>query len=133
MRKIVVILASLLPAIAVTVANAAPASAFGSERLGCYVTPNRTVPPPVSSQCSTGMTASSYTATFEVLNESGSYSYTWSVPAPYTSTISRGCGTGDDVCVLSNLSASSEVTVSVTIRQNGHSATLHATAYTPPL
>ena len=79
------------------------------------------------------MTASSYTATFEVLNESGSYSYTWSVPAPYTSTISRGCGAGNDVCVLSNLWPSSEVTVSVTISQNGQSATLNATAYTPPL
>ncbi|MGI9149861.1 MAG: hypothetical protein ACR2IK_25505 [Chloroflexota bacterium] len=131
MRKLLAILAIALAAIAATVANAVPASAFGSEQLGCYVSPSHTAPQP-SPYCSDGMPSTSYSATFGVLNESGAYSYAWSVPTWYTSKIAMGCTAGYDYCVLSNLRPVGEITVSVTISQNGQSSTLSATADIEP-
>jgi hypothetical protein len=78
------------------------------------------------------MPSSSYSATFGVTNENGTYSYAWSVPALYTSKISMGCTSAYDYCVLSNLTPTREITVSVTISQNGQSSTLSATADIEP-
>ena len=131
MRKILAILAIVLAAIAASVASAVPASAFGGEQLGCYVSPSHTPPQPAP-YCSDSMPYSSYSATFGVQNESGAYSFAWSVPALYTSKIAMGCTSGYDYCVLSNLTPTREITVSVTISQNGQSSTLSATADIEP-
>jgi hypothetical protein len=112
-----------------TVFTAAPASALtGNERLGCYVTPSSTQPRPVADECANNMTATSYQVKFQVLNESGTYSYSWSLASVYTSHISSGCTSTTDYCILTNLAPAQQVKASVTIRQNGQSATLTATA-----
>jgi len=132
MRKLFTLLAVVLTAIAAIVANAGSASAFGSEKLGCYVTPSHTQPQLSSAGCTTTMPASSYQAVFGVMNETGSYTYAWSVPTPYRSKIGMGCTSGYDYCELINLTPTSQITVSVTISQNGRSATLSVTADIEP-
>lgn len=128
MRKL---LLALLVAATTAIAaglTAAPASALGGEQLGCYVTPT---PPPAQYHarfCSNGP-GSTYSAAFGVMNGNGSYSYAWSVPAAYTGNIASGCTSDTPRCVLSNLTPTSQITVSVTITQDGQSATLSATAY----
>jgi hypothetical protein len=129
MRKVFAALMVVATTIVMAGLTTGPAAALGSERLGCYITPTHTVPLQLhANSCSTGMMASSYQATFGVMNQNGSYSYAWSVPAQYAGNITSGCTTTER-CNLSNLIAGSEVTVSVTITQNGQSAKLSATAY----
>jgi len=132
MRKVLSVLALAAVAGLVTVSTAVPASALtGTEQLGCYVTPSPTQPSPVPKFCGNRMGATSYTAVFQVLNESGAYSYAWSVPAGYTGNIATGCTSTTDYCVLNDL-APTQVSVSVTISQAGQSATLKATANITP-
>ncbi|MGI9149860.1 MAG: hypothetical protein ACR2IK_25500 [Chloroflexota bacterium] len=128
MRKVISALI-IAAAAMLTVCTAAPASALtGNEQLGCYVTPSHTQPYPVPKFCGNRMAASSYAAAFQVLNESGTYSYAWSVPAEYTSNVIGGCTSTTDYCILNNLIPAQQVSVSVTISQDGQSATLRATA-----
>ena len=129
MRKIMAALATAAVGGILTVSTAAPASALaGNEQLGCYVTPSHTQPYPVPRACGNKMAATSYAAAFQVLNESGTYSYAWSVPAEYTGNIAHGCTSTTDYCILNNLVPPEQVPVSVTISQDGQSATLTATA-----
>lgn len=112
-----------------TVFTAAPASALtGNEQLGCYVTPSRTQPYPVAGGCSNRMAATSYGAKFQVMNESGTYSYAWSVSSQHAGNIAGGCTSTTNYCALNNLVPTQDVSVSVTISQAGQSATLMATA-----
>jgi hypothetical protein len=128
MRKLLLALLATASTIATVGLTAGPAAALGGEQLGCYITPT---PPPAqyhARSCSDGP-GSTYSAAFGVMNGNGTYSYAWSVPAAYTSHIASGCTADTPRCVLSNLTPTSEITVSVTITQNGQSATLSATAY----
>lgn len=134
MRKL---LSALMIALALTTIivafDASPAAALGGESLGCYISPSRYPPQLQQGECvNSTMPASSYSATFGVMGESGSYSYAWSVPSLYTSKIAGGCTSGYDYCVLSGLTPTRLVTVSVTIGQNGQFATLSATADIEP-
>lgn len=129
MRKLMSALGAAVVAGILMIPAATPASALtGSEQLGCYVTPSPTPPTPTARTCSNKMPAGSYSAAFQVMNETGSYSYAWSVPAQYTSNISTGCTSNTDYCILGNLVPTQFVAVSVTITQAGQSATLQAIA-----
>jgi hypothetical protein len=129
MRKLLLALLAIASTIAAVGLTAGPASALGGERLGCYITPTSTVPPQLhAGNCSDGP-GSTYQATFGLMYQNGSYGYTWSVPAEYASHIYTGCTTNSERCTLTNLTPTSEITVSVTITQSGQSATLSATAY----
>jgi len=127
MRKVLPALAALAAAAAVTLVNAGPAVATG-EALGCYVTPSRTQPVLHPRICSDNMPADSYQAMFGLVDGSGTYSYSWSVPAAYAGNISSGCTQDATYCLLTNLAPLDLVAVSVTIGQNGVSSTLTARA-----
>jgi hypothetical protein len=133
MRKVFSALAVAAAATTLAVVDAGTASALGGEQLGCYVSPTRTYPQASPDYCyNNSMPASSYTATFQVMNLNGSYSYAWSVPALYASKIVSGCTSSSSTCVLGNLTPTKVITVSVTISQSGQSSSLEATADIEP-
>lgn len=132
MRRVLSALAVAAAAATFTVIDAGPASALGNEQLGCYVSPSRTAPQVNPGYCSDSMPASSYSATYQVMNLSGSYTFAWSVPAYYAGKIVAGCTSDSSRCVLSNLTPTREVTVSVTVTQGGQSVASSATADIEP-
>jgi hypothetical protein len=107
------------------------ASAFGGETLGCRVAP-ASIYQPIDGQSCTSTYAPSpdYDVSFVVLNGSGTYSYAWSVPSPYSGRIINGCGSADNWCQFSVGNREADITVSVTITQGSQWSTLSATATT---
>jgi hypothetical protein len=70
--------------------------------------------------------------TFAVTNETGSYSYAWSVPSPWSGKIVGGCTSTTDYCQFTAGNRYAEIDVSVTLTQAGSSETLYATAEMEP-
>jgi hypothetical protein len=80
--------------------------------LGCLVTPSQGSQS-FTKTCSPDVVASSYDVVFEVL-KSGSTSYAWTVPAPWSSHIVSGCQSNTSSCTVT-ASGQDSFTVSVTL------------------
>jgi hypothetical protein len=132
MRRYLSILAVTVLSIFLTVLPAGQASALGGESLGCLVTPYYYTPTTYTNPCNTtGPPAPStnwFGVTFKLFNLSGSYTYSW-VRTGTTATVVSGCTSIDSTCRLKVPNQDGEVSVTVTLTQNGSSATLGATAY----
>ncbi len=126
MRKSAALVSTVLLAAGVGVLTAGPASALGGETYGCQVSPG-----PVGSY--TGNCHNSakfhgpYSAGFSVGGAAAGTTYTWHVPAGYQ-TAPGLCGTTSG-CRVDGLTGDDEVTVSVTLTQDGATETLSATAF----
>jgi hypothetical protein len=123
-------LATTVMAGGLAVLTTGPASALGSESLGCIIEPSNATAV-TQGFCSTQSPGSSYSASYVVLNGSGSYSYAWTVPLGRR--VINGCTSSSSNCVLSvqGTAADQWVAVSVVISQNGASETLSAQAFFP--
>lgn len=134
MRKILSLLAVAVSLIVLGGVSANPAAALGGESLGCVVNPN---PHPLTFWNPCGDSAppgaqNQFQVTFRVLNGSGTYSYAWSVPSPWSGQIISGCTSSSIDCTFTADNHYDNITVSVTITQSGSSATLSATAEIEP-
>ncbi len=80
--------------------------------LGCAVYPAHTQPT-FRKFCTPDEPSSSYTVQYDVA-QTGSTSYAWTVPAPWSSQIVSGCQSYSPTCTLTSTSPA-EITVSVTL------------------
>ncbi|HET6209327.1 MAG TPA: hypothetical protein VFD94_03035 [Jatrophihabitans sp.] len=134
MRKILSLLAVAVSLLVLGLVSAGPAAALGGESLGCVVNPN---PHPLTFSNPCGDPAppnqsNQFQVTFRVLNGSGSYSYAWSVPSPWSGQIISGCTSSSIDCTFTASNTYQNITVSVTLTQGGSSETLSATAEIDP-
>jgi hypothetical protein len=131
MRKIVPLLGAVVVALTFFLVPIGSASAFGGEQLQCRVVSGPVVPAFEAGDCFPNNPSSSYSAAFEVFDGTGSYTYTWTVPAGVTDI--GGCGSTDVGCAFDAraISADKQYTVSVVVQQSGQSETLSATADIP--
>ncbi|WP_410622814.1 hypothetical protein [Amycolatopsis sp. cmx-8-4] len=126
MRKSAALVSTVMLAAGIGVLTAGPAAALGGETYGCQVSPG-----PVGSY--TGNCHNSakfhgpYSAGFAVGGAAAGTTYTWHVPAGYQTA--PGLCTTTAGCRVDGLTGDDEVTVSVTLTQNGATETLSATAF----
>ncbi|HET9141730.1 hypothetical protein [Actinophytocola sp.] len=126
MRKMLLSLLSLVVALGMSIISASPATAIGGESLACQVNASGLSSP----ECLPATAAGTYSVMFQVVNGSGSYSYSWSVPRIPVS----GCTSTSSHCIISVVPSGGgdlHITGSVTITQSGQSAGLSATATIP--
>lgn len=126
MRKALLLLLSLAAALGMSLVSTGPAMAIGGESLACQVNASGLSSP----ECGPRNAAGTYSVMFQVVNGSGSYSYSWSVPRPPSS----GCTSTSSYCIISVVPSGGsdlQITGSVTITQSGQSAGLTATATIP--
>ena len=132
MRKILSLVAVLVATLGLVVVTEGSASALGGESLVCRVAP-APVTTPFTNPCLPVEVATTYTTGFEVVGGSGTYTYSWSVPAQQGVTIIAGCGASDAGCTLSITSHTEhDVTVTLVLTQNGVSETLTAETIIEP-
>lgn len=124
MRKVMLLVLSVVSALGLSLVSIAPAQALGGESLACHFTD-----PTWSSPCQATVPAGSYTVIFKVLNTSGSYTFSWTPP----STPSAGCGSTNDFCTVTFPAVFGDVNhhASVTITQAGQSTPLSVDAFIP--
>ncbi len=127
LRKLLVTAVALVTTMGLMVPTASTASALGGEWLGCWVTPGEDSN--WAPECWGGDTGGYVNVEFVVRGETDPLTYSWSVPALYQSRIYAGCGPTQSYCKLRVQAASHQITVSVTLTQNGASATHTAAAY----
>lgn len=129
MRKLISIFAAAIMAIFLVCLSNGTASAIGGEVLGCRVAPASGSQPITHPFCTDRMPPNPYfNVGFQVLNEVGSYSYAWTVPAAYTSAITSGCTATTSYCAITARNSDQSIPVSVIVTQGGASETLSATA-----
>src|ERR1700712_5428765 len=87
MRKLFAVFAVAIIAMVLSVLGASPASALGGESLVCGVHPGHSSSASGTTCYNDAPSSSGYTVTFGVANGSGSYSYAWSVPSPWSGRI----------------------------------------------
>jgi len=130
MRKLLSLFAIAAMTILFGVLSTGSAAAFGSEQLGCRVAPASIYQPIDSPSCAyTYAPNPTYSISFVVQNGSGTYSYAWSVPSPYSGRIINGCGSSDNWCQFSAGNREDDITVSVTLTQGSQQRTISADAY----
>jgi hypothetical protein len=128
-RKLYSLFAIAAMTILFGVLSTGTAAAFGSEQLGCRVIPSSIYQPIDSPSCAyTYAPNPNYNISYVVQNGSGTYSYAWSVPSPYSGQILNGCGSADNWCQIYASNNDAEITVSVTITQGSNQRTISATA-----
>jgi hypothetical protein len=125
MRKLWSLCAVALMAVALVVGTSGPAAALGGETLGCRVVPVLGNPP-FTPNCTNHMPARTYGVGFVVSGLNGAYTFTWHLPAGYT-PVSGFCGNFDQ-CAINVGNSDQTITVTVTLTQNGASATLTSRA-----
>jgi hypothetical protein len=124
MRKLLALRASLTLALGLTVFSAGSASALGDETFGCRIAPGPSTP--YQEYCYNWSPANEYNVGFAVENVTGPATYSWSVPAQYTSMIWLGCTSSDYDCAIMVPNGSHYIPVTVTITQGGVSRSLTA-------
>jgi len=126
MRKLLLSLLSIAATLGFSLVSTSPAMAIGGESLACQVNAGGLSSP----ECLPATAAATYTVSFQVVNGSGTYGYSWSVPrAPLA-----GCTSTSNYCIISVVPSGGSdlhITGSVTITQSGQSAVLSATATIP--
>lgn len=132
MRRYIAPLAVAALALGLPVIGAGSASAFGGEVLDCAINPGGGSLPGYP-DCTTGTAASDYNVTFTVANESGSYTYAWTVPSHIRGeTASSGCTSTSNTCSFAiNGGAESIIDISVVVTQGGQNETLQTEADVP--
>ena len=132
MRKYLSLLTVMVLSMLFTVLPAGQASALGNENLSCLVLPYYNTPVTYTNPCNTTGPPQSGSNYFNVLfklsNLSGSYTYSWVRTGTAASVVS-GCTSTDSGCALRAFNRDGEITMTVTLTQNGSSVTLGATAY----
>jgi len=118
-------------AVLATVVLVPRSHAIGGEQLGCFVNVGKPGVYQVGS-CGAELPQSSYDAIFHVLGGSGTYTYAWTHSS---GTISSGCGSTDDFCIIHVLgnTARHVITVNATLFQSGLQNTVSATAEIEPV
>lgn len=128
MRRLISLLSAVIAtAAAVTALTISPAHAFGSETLGCIISPSQATT--VTQSCTTTIQSSSYNITYQVNNLSGNDTFAWSVPAGYPITL--GCTSTAIDCAISAPDTFQRIKVSVVITQGSSSETLTSRALIP--
>lgn len=125
-HKLRVLLVALATTLGLMAPTATSASALGGEWLGCMVTPGDDSS--WASECWGGATGGYVIVDFLVMNETGPSTYSWSVPELYQSRIYSGCGPTNSLCRLRVQATGHSISVSVTLTQDGASATHSAQA-----
>jgi hypothetical protein len=126
MRRFISLLSVAIAAAGLTILTISPARAFGSESLGCIISPSQATT--VGSFCQTHIPSGSYDITYQLSNLSGTYSFAWSVPPGYP--VISGCTSTAIDCVVSAFGGSEQtIQVSVVVTQGSSSETLSATAF----
>lgn len=127
MRRMIAVLTAVGTLAAAGLSATGTASALGGETFGCRVSPNPTVPP-YTETCRNRQYASMYVAGFVVENVSAPSTYSWSIPSAYQGAVYAGCTSDRPDCGISMPNEDAQLTVSVTIIQNGASRTMTSTA-----
>jgi hypothetical protein len=125
MRKLWSLGAIALLALGLVVGTSGPAAALGTETLGCRIAPVLG-DPPFTPNCTNHLAAQTYGVGFVVSGLSGTYTFSWQLPAGYT-PVSGFCGYTDQ-CAINVGNADQNIPVSVTLTQNGASETLTSRA-----
>lgn len=125
MRKLWSLCAIALLAVAFVVGTSGPAAALGTETLGCRIAPVAG-DPPFTPNCTNHMPATTYGVGFVVSGLSGTYTFTWHLPAGYT-PVSGFCGNFSQ-CAINAGNSDQNILVTVTVTQNGASETLSSRA-----
>lgn len=127
MKRLVAFLAVCGIALGLSVGLAGTASAAGPE-LACRISPAPTTAQFTSPACTQTRIASSYAIGYEVLDQTGSATYAWTVPAGHT--INGGCTSTSNGCNVqaTGLKRDQMITVSVTVIQGATRQTVSATA-----
>ena len=100
--------------------------ALGAEALGCYV--NVGLPGVYKTpRCFASRAMASYDVPFQVLNESGTYTFAWTTSG---GSVVSGCTSTSDFCILhvQALSFDQIVSASVSLMQGGQQRTISAQA-----
>ena len=129
-RKVLVSLAVLATTLGLMVPTATSASALGGEWLGCQVIPGSGY---YSSGCWGGAASGPVVVDYVVMDETAPSTYSWAVPSVYVSKITAGCASTTNYCQLTVGRGGKDITVSVTLSQDGATATLTATATIEPM
>lgn len=127
MHRLTTLLSAAITAAALTTLTISPAHAFGSETLGCIISPSQATT--VTPSCSTTIGSSSYNITYQVNNLSGNDTFAWSVPDGYPITL--GCTSTAIDCAISAPGTFQRIKVSVVITQGSSSETLTSRALIP--
>lgn len=129
-RKLRVFLAVLATTLGLMVPTATSASASGNEWLGCAVSGGVWY---YTSPCNGGLNYGPVIVEFQIMDMTYPSTVSWAVPAAYVTKISSGCTSADTFCHFSVSKGSQEITVSVTLTQNGASKTLTTSASVEPM
>lgn len=130
MRRMSCLAVVLTAASMLAVVPTGSAHALGGEWLGCKVFPGPAV---YRQHCTTNYAANSYTIWFGVQNQSGSYSYAWTIDSNTSVTIVDGCTATTSYCKVAPAQGVQEATVVayVQLTQGGQSVQLYSSAYIP--
>jgi hypothetical protein len=128
LRKLLVVLVSLLTTVGLMVPTATSASALGGEWLACQVFPGQGY---YSDGCWGG--SSTGPLIVVVMNETAPSTYSWAVPSVYVSKISDGCLSTTNYCQLTVGRGGKQIDMSVTLTQNGATETLTTSASIEPM
>jgi hypothetical protein len=132
MRRYVALLSAAALACGIPVVTAGSASAFGAETFGCTITPGGGGL--FEQDCGTSTPARAYAVDFTVENESGSYTYSWTIPSTIKGlTGESGCTSTSNTCDfgLGPSASDRDIDVSVVVSQAGQQETLYAEADVP--
>ena len=134
MRKLLALALAVVSAVTVMVFNCGNAAALsGGEWLGCRIAPGYEFN--FYQTCSNTMGPDEYGnfgVAFRVQNETAPSTYTWTIPAPYQSSISTGCTATSNWCTIQASASRQTIDVSVTLTQGSASETFQASAYITP-
>ena len=132
MRRYIAPLVVAALALGLPVIGAGSAAAFGGEVLDCAINPGGG-PQPGYPDCTTGTAARNYNVTFTVADESGSYSYAWTVPGFIRGkTAESGCTSTSNTCSFAITGGGeSIIDISVVVTQGSQSETLETEADVP--
>jgi hypothetical protein len=125
MRKLWYLCATVLIAVGLVAGTSGQAAALGGETLGCRIVPVLG-DPPFTPNCTNHMPATTYGVGFVISGLTGTYTFTWHLPAGYT-PVSGFCGNSNQ-CAINVRNSDQTILVTVTLTQNGASETLSSRA-----
>ena len=130
MRKLCAAAVALLSAVAFLIVGSPPASAFGSEVLGCSTSTSSTWTADHCSSSALKPIKTTVTVTFSPENMSGTYGTSWALTGDTPINISSGCTAGSLSCTIhEEVGLDNYVyTAALTLTQSGQTRTISAQA-----